>query len=261
MNTTTKWSLPTHKDLPCSEEEAARFNGALRSFNVPTHKDLPETDGRPMENSIQFLQIALLSAVLRPVLAALHPDGRFYVGRDVGVYYRLTDPPLDGCKAPDWFYVPDVDPLLDGEYRRSYVLWNEPQRPRMIVEFVSGSGAEEHDATPQRGKFWVYEKWFTTPFYVIFNDHTAGLEVYVLTAGQYHLAQANEFGRFPIQPLGIELGVWHGAYENYTVSWLRAYRPDGSLLPTPEEIAERERDRANRFAAKLREMNIDPESV
>jgi Uma2 family endonuclease len=254
MNATTKWSLPTHKDLPCSEEEAARFNGALKSFNVPTHKDLPETDGRPMENSIQFLQIALLSAVLRPVLAALHPDGRFYVGRDVGIYYRLTDPPLDGCKAPDWFYVPDVPPLLDGEYRRSYVLWNEPQTPRMIVEFVSSDGADEHDKTPVTGKFWVYENRFGTPYYVIFNDRTADLEVFVLEAGGYRLSPANESGRFPIRPLGIELGVWRGTCESYTMPWLRAYRPDGTLLPTPEETAAR-------LAAKLRELGVDPNSI
>ncbi len=249
---TTKWSLPTHKDLPASEEEARR-NG-IKPFAVPTHMDLPETDGRPMENAIQILQIALLSAVLRPVLTALHPDGRFFIGRDVGIYYRLTEPLLDGCKAPDWFYVADVDPLLNGEYRRSYVLWNEPQPPTLVVEFASGDGADEHDATPPRGKFWVYERMIHAPYYAIFNVDSETLEVFELVTGRYRPVAANEQGRFPIPPLGVELGVWRGTYESYTLPWLRAYRPDGSLLPTPEE-------RSALLAAKLRELGLDPDQI
>lgn len=157
-------------------------------------------------------------------------------------------------QSTDWFYVADVEPLLDGEYRRSYVLWNEPQTPRMIVEFVSGDGADEHDRTSITGKFWVYENRFRTPYYVIFNDRTGELEVFVHKAGQYHLSPANEFGRFPIHALGVELGVWQGTCESYTMRWLRAYRPDGTLLPTPEETAAR-------LAVKLREVGIDPDSV
>jgi Uma2 family endonuclease len=266
MNAAPKWPLPTHKNLPCSEEEARR-NGA-RKFALPTHKDLPETDGRPMENAIQVLQIALLSAVLRPVLEALHPDGRFFIGRDVGIYYRLVEPPFDGCKAPDWFYVADVDPLRNGEYRRSYVLWNEPQRPTLVVEFASGDGADEHDTTPWRGKFWTYEQMIQAPYFAIFSADTGRLEVFELVTDQYRLGVANEQGRFTIPPLGVELGVWHGSYENYTLPWLRAYRPDGSLLPTPEELAEQERRakevaeaRAARLAEMLRQMGVNPEQL
>ena len=179
---------------------------------LPTHLDLPETDGLPMENAIQMLQISLLSEVLQPVIAALHPDGRFFIGRNVGIYYRRTDPPLDGCKAPDWFYVPGVEPLLEGEYRRSYVMWNEPTVPPLLVEFASGNGAVEHDATPPRGKFWVYERLIKAPYYAIFNVDSEQLELFELVEGLYHPINANERGRFPVAPLGVELGVWHGTY-------------------------------------------------
>jgi hypothetical protein len=37
----------------------------------------------------------------------------------------LTDPPEKGVEAPDWFYMANVPPMLDGEVRRSYVLWKE----------------------------------------------------------------------------------------------------------------------------------------
>jgi Uma2 family endonuclease len=245
------------------------------NLTLPTHKDLPETDGVPMENAIQMLQIVLLTKVLAPVLAALHPDGRYFIGQDVGIYYRRTDPPLDGCKAPDWFYVPGVDPLLEGEYRRSYVLWIERQVPPVLVEFASGTGAVEHDATPPRGKFWVYERLIAAPYYVIFNADTEELEVFELVDSQYRPTTATGAGRFPVPPLGVELGVWHGTYQSYTLPWLRAYRSDGTLLPTPEETAEQERQRADRerrakeaalaenerLLAKLRELGHDPGSV
>jgi Uma2 family endonuclease len=220
---------------------------------LPTHLDLPETDGLPMENAIQMFQIVLLSAVLRPVIAAMHPDGRFFIGQDVGIYHRQTDPPLDGCKVPDWFYVTDVDPLLDGEYRRSYVLWNEKKLPSLLVEFASGTGAVEHDSTPPRGKFWVYERLIAAPYYVIFNVDTEDLELFELADGLYRRIAATVDGRFPIPPLNVELGVWRGTYAGYTLPWLRAYRPDGSLLATPEEHV------AN-LAATLRKLGGDPEA-
>jgi Uma2 family endonuclease len=221
---------------------------------LPTHLDLPDTDGMPMQSFLQPIQIALLTAILRPVIQALHPDGRYLIGQDTGIYYRITEPPLDGCKAPDWFYVPNVPPLLDGKFRRSYVVWQERTPPTLVVEFPSGDGSEEHDQSPQSGKYWAYEQAVEAAYYVIFNVDAEELEVLQLLDGVYRLVPANERARFPIQPLGIELGVWHGTYENYTVPWLRAYRPDGMLLPTPEE-------NAARLAAKLRELGVDPEAV
>src|SRR5437868_6779710 len=91
----------------------------------PDHKDLPESDGAIVENFLEAPQGALLTDALLPVLEQRHPDGQFAIGHDSGIYYRWTDPPLDGCKAPDWFYIPGVPPMLEGEYRRSYVLWQE----------------------------------------------------------------------------------------------------------------------------------------
>lgn len=249
---------------------------AATKIAPPTHLDLPETDGLPMQNALQAFQIALLTAVLRPVIEALHPDGRFFIGQDVGIYYRITDPPLNGCKAPDWFYVPDVPRLLEGEYRRTYVLWQEHESPMLVVEFAAEDGAEERDRTPQTGKFWVYERAVHAAYYAIFNVNDESLEVYEMADGRYRSVKANPSGRYPIRPLGVELGVWTGAFSVYeSLPWLRAFRPGGSLLATPEEIAEeerrqaqyehqraeRERENAERLKSKLRELGVDPDKV
>ena len=71
----------------------------------------------------------------------LHPDGQYCIRRDSGIYWRLTEAPEKGAEAPDWFYVPNVPPKLNGELRRSYVLWNEFVAPLIVLEFVSGNGA------------------------------------------------------------------------------------------------------------------------
>ncbi|MFM5888097.1 MAG: Uma2 family endonuclease, partial [Dolichospermum sp.] len=42
---------------------------------------------------------------------------------------------------------------------------------------------------------------------------------------------------------------------------LRYFTPTGELVPTPEETAEKEARKSERLAAKLRELNIDPDTI
>jgi Uma2 family endonuclease len=76
---------------------------------------------------------------LWPVLQRLHPAGQFAVGQNSGICWRHTDPPLRGCIVPEWFYVPDVPPILAGQVRRSYVMGQELIPPLVVVEFCSGA--------------------------------------------------------------------------------------------------------------------------
>ncbi|HEX4611790.1 MAG TPA: Uma2 family endonuclease [Urbifossiella sp.] len=227
---------------------------------LPTHLDLPCEDGKPVENFYQPYQTALLTAVLTPWLDRLHRDGQYLVGADNGIYWEITDPPLDGCRAPDWFYIPGVPKLLDGGLRRSYVLWQEKIPPLVVIEYVSGSGAEERDRTPQAGKWWVYEQAIKAGYYVIHDPDRGELEVYALTNGRYQIVPATAAGRFPITPLGIELGHWEGDFQGNPAVWLRAWDRAGGLLPTAEERADAEKTRANALAARLRAHGIDPDA-
>jgi Uma2 family endonuclease len=92
---------------------------------LPDHRQLPETDGAIGENFHEHPQSILLTDSIQPVLRARHPDGQYCIGQNSGIYWWHTDPPLRGCKAPDWFYVPGVPPTLGGEVRGSYVMWQE----------------------------------------------------------------------------------------------------------------------------------------
>jgi Uma2 family endonuclease len=216
----------------------------------PTHLDLPDTDGLPVENDIQFYQARLLSSAVEPFLWKLHPAGDYYVGSDVGIYWRATDPPLNGCKSPDWYYVPGCRKMPDGQYRRSYVMWDEGVSPLIVMEFVSGDGSEEHDDEPGSGKFWVYRRGIRAGYYAIHDPARKSLELYKTVGGDYRPVQPNEHGLFVIEPLGLALGHWEGTYGPHTQTWVRFYTPDGTLVPSEREVIEVEHRRAETLAAR-----------
>ncbi|MGF1676121.1 MAG: Uma2 family endonuclease [Rivularia sp. (in: cyanobacteria)] len=232
----------------------------------PDHTQLPESDGTFVKNFQEHPQSILLTDSIQPILQQRHPDGQYCIGQDSGIYWRITDPPERGAEAPDWFYVPNVPPTLDGQIRRSYVLWREHIAPLIALEFVSGNGEEERDKTPWMGKFWIYEQVIRPAFYGIYEVKKASIEVYHLIEGQYQLLAANERGHFSIAPLGVELGIWQGLYQNLELPWLRWWNLQGNLLLTGEERAEQEHQRAEqehqraeRLAAQLRALGIEPE--
>jgi Uma2 family endonuclease len=256
---------------------------------LPDHTQLPDKDDAIVTNLQEPAQARLLTDALEPLLQHRHPDGRYCIGRDCGIYWRPTDPPALGCKAPDWFYVPNVPTLLEGQVRRSYVLWHEVVAPLIVLEFVSGSGSEERDRTEDSGKFWVYEQGIRVPFYGIYEAERERVEVYHLVDGSYALLAPNERDHFPISPLGVELGIWRGRFENLDLPWLRWWDAGGNLLLTAAERvelerlakqqaqrqteeerlakeqaqrqAEEERLRAERLAAKLRALGVNPDEV
>lgn len=71
--------------------------------------------------------------------------------------------------------------------------------------------------------------------------------------GKYQLLEPNPQGWLWSQQLSLYLGVYQ---EN-----LRFYTPEGELVPTPEEVAQQQKQRSDRLAAKLRELNIDPDTI
>ena len=248
--------------------------------NLPDPTQLPESNGLFVKNFQEHPQSILLTQSIIPVLQKLHADGQYAIGQDSGIYWRITEPPERGAEAPDWFYVPHVPPLLNGKVRRSYVLWQEFIAPLIALEFVSGNGTEERDKTPWQGKFWIYEQVIKPAFYGIYEVSKASVEVYHLMEGQYHLLPPNKRGHYPITPMGVELGIWQGTYQNMELPWLRWWDLDGNLLLDGHETAEYERQRAeserqraenerqqaeyekeksDRLIAQLRALGVEPE--
>jgi Uma2 family endonuclease len=260
-------------------------------FTLPDHTQLPETDNRIVENFQEHPQGMLLTETITPVVQRVHPDGQYAIGHDSGIYWDLSaarsETPIRGAISPDWFYVPNVPPLLQEKVRRSYVLWKELVVPLIVLEFVSGSGAEERDRTAMSGKFWIYERMIRPRYYGIYEVEKASVELYRMDDERYRLLPANRRGHYPISELKVELGIWQGQYLNMTLPWLRWWNARGNLLLTgPERVAqeqqraeqerqraeqehqraeqehqraEQERQRAEKMEAMLRSMGVDPE--
>ncbi|MEM7538960.1 MAG: Uma2 family endonuclease [Chloroflexota bacterium] len=247
-------SLPDYEDelIPLHELP----NKPWWPGDLPDHTQLPDSDDE-MKNYIEHPQSILITTSIRPVLERVYGQ-RYKIGQDTGIYWRwqLGTDPLEGKRAPDWFYIPDTDPFLT----RSHVLWRERVPPYLLIEFVSGTGREERDNTQRTGKFWVYETVIQPQYYAIYEEHEANIELYELVNGQFQQIAANNRGHYPIPSLDIELGLWHGTYSNHTTDWLRIWDSDGTLLLSGEERAEverRERELADQRAeAERREREL-----
>ncbi|GAB4202218.1 MAG: Uma2 family endonuclease [Coleofasciculaceae cyanobacterium] len=236
----------------------------------PDHTQLPESDGTFVKNFQEHPQSLILTDSIGLTLQQLHPDGQYCIGQDCGIYWRETDPPEKGAEAPDWFYVPGVPPKLDGEIRRSYVLWREFITPTIALEFASGDGSEERDRTPlsrstqgpltKPGKFWVYERVMRIPFYGIYEVKNGKLEVYHLIEGVYQKMTPNERGHYLITPMQVELGLWQGTYQNQPEQlWLRWWDLEGNLLLIGFEEAQQQRQRADQAEQRADEAEQQAE--
>ena len=260
---------------PLDLDEIERMTPEERAqLDLPDHTQLPDDDGTFVQNFQEHPQTVLLTDTIRPVLDRIHPDGHYLIGQDCGIYWRLTDPPLRGVKCPDWCYIPNIAPLPDGTFRRSYVLWQEWVRPVILLEIVSGDGSEERDRTPYQGKFWVYEHAIKSTYYGIFEAELNRIEMYHRVNDRFALMPANERGRYAIEEIGVELGLWHGQYLGQAVPWMRWWDPDGNLILTGHEIAGIEAaradlearragieaDRVEKLRAQLLALGLEPDA-
>ncbi|MBW4547118.1 MAG: Uma2 family endonuclease [Symplocastrum torsivum CPER-KK1] len=227
----------------------------------------PEEPGLPDE--YHGYQPLLLRHTFKPTNC--DPD-EVFIGADLNLYYDLRH--LNWYKRPDWFAVVGVSRLYEGsELRNSYVMWQELVSPFVVVELLS-PGTEDEDlgrTVRQLGKpptkWQVYEQILRVPYYFVFSRYTNELQAFRLVGGAYESLDVGDEGLL-ITQLGLRLGLWQGRYENIERLWLRWFTASGELILTPSEeaataqarVAQAEQ-RAERLAAKLRELNIDPDEL
>jgi Uma2 family endonuclease len=134
--------------------------------------------------------------------------------------------------------------------RKSWVVWEENGKyPNVIIEILSPKTAD----TDKGFKKQLYQDTFRTPDYFWFDPNTLEFTGFHLVDGEYQSLEPNNQGHLWSQQLGLYLGIHQ--------EQLRFFTTEGQLVPTPEEVAERETQRAERLAAKLRELNINPDTI
>lgn len=115
-------------------------------------------------------------------------------------------------------------------------------------------------------KWQVYEQILRVPYYIVFSRYTDQLQAFRLVGGHYEQVLTKE--GLPIPELGLTLALWRGKYQNIDRMWLRWLTAEGGLIPTSSEqvIAAQQQataaqQRAERLAAQLRELGIDPDEL
>lgn len=208
--------------------------------------DLPGSDGEPMENERERIQINL-------TLESLDYHWRdrqdFYTGGNMFVYYSLRQAltvieeekepkaPRRAFRGPDIFVVLGVD----ASYRRQkWVTWEENGRyPDVIFEFLSPS-TRRADLTTKKA---LYEQTFRTTEYFCFDYLTPEGENTLFgwrldEVGHYQPIKPNEDGWLWSEKLQLWVGKWYGRYQRDQTTWLRFYTEEGDLVLYRAEAAE-----------------------
>lgn len=164
-------------------------------------------------------------------------------------------------KAPDWAYIPNIRVERE-EVKRSYTPQLQGEMPVIVIEFISNTQETEYSvkATYPPGKWYFYERILKVPNYIIFEPDSGSFEMYRLDkTEQYILRESDENQLYWIAEMNLYLGVWQGTRENRTGKWLRWWDEQGNLLLWGLELAQQERQRAERLAAQLRAAGIEPD--
>ncbi len=207
----------------------------------------------------------------RPILAAalsdaLEENGRIQpemlMASNFGLVATVKQKTV--VKAPDWLYVPRVNPAASREVRRSYTPYTEGDPIAVVMEFLSQTECGELSARSSYpyGKLYFYERILQVPTYVTFDPEDLSLEVRQLEKSdgsneshdephdephderRYQLQTPDEQGRYWIPELNLFLGTWYGERLGHTIHWLRWWDMEGNLLLWSSERAEIEKQRA-----------------
>ncbi|MEA5502472.1 Uma2 family endonuclease [Halotia wernerae UHCC 0503] len=164
-------------------------------------------------------------------------------------------------KAPDWAFIPKINVNRE-EVTRSYTPQLQGDIPVIVMEFTSDTEGTEYSIKPTYppGKWFFYERILKVPNYIIFEPDSGSVETYRLDETErYILQEPDENKRNWIAQMNLYLGVWQGTRDNRTGNWLRWWDEQGNLLLWGRELAEQERQRAERLAAQLRAAGIEPQ--
>ncbi|BAZ29836.1 hypothetical protein NIES4074_22830 [Cylindrospermum sp. NIES-4074] len=215
--------------------------------------EYPDEDGKPTaEGDIQRKCLVYATTVLE-IYFHTRPD--VYVAGNLFIYYEKGKP--ESVVAPDVFVVFGVEK----RDRRSFKTWEEQDKnPDFVLEITSKS-TRSQDQGAKKGIYaflGVREYFQYDPTGDYLTPQLQGLH---LVEGNYFPVATNTLQdgtlSLPSEVLGLELRLEGGK--------LRFYNPaTGQILLThEEEVAARQaaEDKAQKLAAKLRELNIDPESL
>ncbi len=227
--------------------------------------EYPDEDGKPMAESDQTREYLLYAAKVLEVYFKNRPD--VYVSGNLFIYYEQGNP--ESVVAPDVFVVFGVE----NRQRRSYKTWEENnQTPDFVLEITSKS-TRSKDQGAKKGIYAFlgvreYYQYDPTGDYL-----TPVLQGLRLIDGNYVPVATTTLPDGTVslvsEVLGLELRLKKHEmrfYDLLTNKTLFSFEEEASARQAAEQAqqaAEQARqaaeEKAHRLAAKLRELNIDPD--
>lgn len=236
-----------------------------------------ETD-TPVDNFQSAQQQRLL---VEPLYSSEVLPLPFIADANVGLFYKLKGDPIVpnvllslGVKRPEDF---------SRKQSRAYFVWEFGKNPEVCIEIVSNQEGNElslsrraQQASNKRSKKDIYAQ-IGVPYYVVFDPlrqlqgqnemNGALLRVWTISPIGYTeltpsegISTINQF--IWLEAVGLGLTLWEGQFEEeVTRLWLRWCDRSGQVIPTGAEGRSLERQRAERLAARLRSLGIDPDEV
>jgi Uma2 family endonuclease len=227
------------------------------------HGDI-ESKEPPLESYLHLQQLLLFIKCLDWLWQERND---YFAAGNITIYYSPKKQKTEDFRGPDFFVVLNTE----RKPRKSWVVWEEGGKyPNIIIELLSPSTAN----VDRTNKKQIYQDIFRTPDYFWFSPDTLELKGFHLVDGKYQDLQPNEKGYLWSEQLQLFLGIYQ--------QQLRFFTSNEVLVPTPEESAksekqqrenaeqraleaeenaEIERQQKEKLAAKLRELNIDPETL
>jgi hypothetical protein len=235
-------------------------------------------DDTPVDNLFSERQMDLLVDSLYASWAGPKGGRPFVAMANVALYYALRQQPL----VPDALISLDVELPADfwKKENRSYLIWEYGKPPDVVVEIVSNRKGQEMGY-----KLTQYAR-LGIAYYIVYDPNrllsNKALHVYTWKDVRY---QESKKTWLPAADLGVTL--WTGSYRDMEATWLRWQDEQGNLLLTGQERAEvaeeraevaeeraemaeeraevakaqatMERERAERLAAQLRALGVEPD--
>ena len=230
-----------------------------------------ESEEPPLESYLHLQQLLLLMKCLDWLW---QDRNDYFAAGNLTIYYSPNRQKTEKFRGPDFFVVLDTE----RKPRKSWVVWEEGGKyPNVIVELLSDSTANR-DRTTKKA---IYQDIFRTPEYFWFSPDTLELKGFGLLRGTYEEIQPNDRGLLWSKQFNLFLGIHEEK--------LRFFDSEGRLVPTPEEAAktaeqrtfeaeekariteeqlqaerqqrQAEQQRNEQLMAKLRELNIDPDTL
>ena len=211
---------------------------SARQQDILKFIEYPESDGQPMGETDKHILLMMTLRFMLDEFFRVTP--RVYVGSNLMCYYVEGDPKKS--ISPDVFVVRGAE---KGE-RRVYKFWEEPA-PQVVIE-LSSRKTSKADLTTKKD---IYASLGVREYFIFDPEYRLAPPLRSFRLHGADLIEEMVMGnRVVSAELGLEL-VNDGTN-------LRLLNPQtGEFLRTPAE----ESSRADRLAAKLRELGLDPDNL